>query len=288
MISSSNATNKFTKDKISMSEVVDQAPIAKQWRRVVVKVGTSSIVDAAGEIKYPVINRLAQTLTQLEQTGYEVILVTSGAIGVALKQMHQTKRPTEIPAQQALAAIGQSYLMAIYNQSFAFYQQHVGQVLLTYDVFHNKQMLRHTIDAIAAMLQQRVIPIINENDVIAVDELDHQHSFGDNDRLAAMVTHETNADALIVLSDIDALYTANPHVDPTAQPIPLVTAVTDSLRAGARGSSTLGTGGMATKLVAADYLLQHGRQMVLINGENPATILEVLAGEPVGTLFKGE
>lgn len=271
-----------------MSEVVDQAPIAKQWRRVVVKVGTSSIVDAAGEIKYPVINRLAQTLTQLEQTGYEVILVTSGAIGVALKQMHQTKRPTEIPAQQALAAIGQSYLMAIYNQSFAFYQQHVGQVLLTYDVFHNKQMLRHTIDAIAAMLQQCVIPIINENDVIAVDELDHQHSFGDNDRLAAMVTHETNADALIVLSDIDALYTANPHVDPTAQPIPLVTAVTDSLRAGARGSSTLGTGGMATKLVAADYLLQHGRQMVLINGENPARILEVLAGEPVGTLFKGE
>lgn len=271
-----------------MSEVVDQAPIAKQWRRVVVKVGTSSIVDAAGEIKYPVINRLAQTLTQLEQTGYEVILVTSGAIGVALKQMHQTKRPTEIPAQQGLAAIGQSYLMAIYNQSFAFYQQHVGQVLLTYDVFHNKQMLRHTIDAIAAMLQQRVIPIINENDVIAVDELDHQHSFGDNDRLAAMVTHETNADALIVLSDIDALYTANPHVDPTAQPIPLITAVTDSLRAGARGSSTLGTGGMATKLVAADYLLQHGRQMVLINGENPARILEVLAGEPVGTLFKGE
>ena len=177
--------------------------------------------------------------------------------------------------------------MAIYNQSFAFYQQHVGQVLLTYDVFNNKQMLRHTIDAIEAMLRQNVIPIINENDVIAVDELDHQHSFGDNDRLAAIVTHETAADSLVVLSDIDALYTANPHVNPNAQAIPLVSEVTAELLAGANGSSTLGTGGMATKLYAADYLLKRARQMVLINGENPATILGVVNGKQVGTLFKG-
>ena len=259
----------------------------KAWRRIVVKVGTSTIVDATGDIKYPVINRLAQTLTQLQESNYDVILVTSGAIGVALNQMNSRTRPTDIPAQQALAAIGQSYLMAIYNQSFAFYQQHVGQVLLTYDVFNNKQMLRHTIDAIEAMLRQNVIPIINENDVIAVDELDHQHSFGDNDRLAAIVTHETSADSLVVLSDIDALYTANPHVNPNAQAIPLVSEVTAELLAGANGSSTLGTGGMATKLYAADYLLKRARQMVLINGENPATILDVVNGKQVGTLFKG-
>lgn len=275
------------KDAIIMQLSRSDIQSDKAWRRIVVKVGTSTIVDATGDIKYPVINRLAQTLTQLQKSNYDVILVTSGAIGVALNQMNSRTRPTDIPAQQALAAIGQSYLMAIYNQNFAFYQQHVGQVLLTYDVFNNKQMLRHTIDAIEAMLRQNVIPIINENDVIAVDELDHQHSFGDNDRLAAIVTHETAADSLVVLSDIDALYTANPHVNPNAQAIPLVSEVTAELLAGANGSSTLGTGGMATKLYAADYLLKRARQMVLINGENPATILDVVNGKQVGTLFKG-
>lgn len=270
-----------------MQTVPEKNRSANNWQRIVIKVGTSTIVDAAGDIKYPVINRLAQTLSQLQKSGYEIILVTSGAIGVALQQMKMVKRPTDIPSQQALAAIGQSYLMAIYNQSFAFYQQHVGQVLLTYDVFNNKQMLQHTIDAIEAMLAQHVIPIINENDVIAVDELEHQHSFGDNDRLAAIVTHETNADSLIVLSDIDALYTANPFIDATAEPIAVVTQVTPELMASASGSSDLGTGGMATKLYAADYLMAKQRQMVLINGKNPATILDIVAGKAIGTLFKG-
>ncbi|MGX7051725.1 glutamate 5-kinase [Leuconostoc palmae] len=260
----------------------------KSWQRLVVKVGTSTIVDASGEIKYPVINRLSQTLAQLQKSKYQVILVTSGAIGVALEQMNIKKRPTDIPSQQALAAIGQSYLMAIYNQSFAFYQQHVGQVLLTYDVFNNKQMLKHTIDALESMLSQGVIPIINENDVIAVDELDHQHSFGDNDRLAAIVAHETNSDGLIILSDIDSLYTDNPHVNPNAKPIAKVNQVTEKLLSGANGSSTLGTGGMVTKLQAADYIIKNGRKMVLINGENPATILDVVEGKYVGTLFEGE
>ncbi|AFT82221.1 glutamate 5-kinase [Leuconostoc carnosum] len=271
-----------------MSVVSKEHRNDNNWRRLVIKVGTSTIVDAKGEIKYPVINRLSQTLTQLQKSGYEVILVTSGAIGVALQQMKISQRPADIPEQQALAAIGQSYLMAIYNQSFAFYQQHVGQVLLTYDVFDNKLMLQHTIDAVDVMLAQRVIPIINENDVIAVDELDHQHSFGDNDRLAAIVTHETQADSMIVLSDIDALYTANPFVDPTAQPISLVSSITQELLDSATGSSTLGTGGMLTKLKAAEYLMQQQRQMVLINGANPATILDVVQGKQVGTLFKGE
>lgn len=267
------------------SEKIQQAD---HWQRLVIKVGTSTIVEASGEINYPIINRLSQTLTQLRKDGHEVILVTSGAIGVALQQMKISKRPTAIPEQQALAAIGQSYLMAIYNQSFAFYQQHVGQVLLTYDVFSNKQMLSNTINAIESMLAQNVIPIINENDVIAVDELEHQHSFGDNDRLAAIVTHETGAEGLIVLSDINALYTANPYVDPMAEPIPLVTRITEDLLAGAVGSSQLGTGGMATKLYAADYLMSKNRKMVLINGDNPATILDIVNGQQVGTLFKGE
>ncbi|MCT4377232.1 glutamate 5-kinase [Leuconostoc suionicum] len=259
------------------------------WHRIVVKVGTSTIVNRNGQINYPVVNRLAQTLSSLQKSGHEILLVTSGAIGVALDQMNLEKRPQEIPQQQALAAIGQGYLMSLYNQSFAFYQQLIGQVLLTYDVFDNKVMLENTMNAIEMMFSQHVIPIVNENDVIAVDELDHQHSFGDNDRLAAIVTREIGADGLIILSDVDGLYTANPNIDEFAQAIDKVTEITDDIRMSATGSTSgLGTGGMSTKLAAGEFVMKNGGKMVLINGNNPALILEVIAGKTVGTLFQGE
>lgn len=259
------------------------------WHRIVVKVGTSTIVNRNGQINYPVVNRLAQTLSSLQKSGHEILLVTSGAIGVALDQMNLEKRPQEIPQQQALAAIGQGYLMSLYNQSFAFYQQLIGQVLLTYDVFDNKVMLDNTMNAIEMMFSQHVIPIVNENDVIAVDELDHQHSFGDNDRLAAIVTREIGADGLIILSDVDGLYTANPNIDEFAQAIDKVTEITDDIRMSATGSTSgLGTGGMSTKLAAGEFVMKNGGKMVLINGNNPALILEVIAGKTVGTLFQGE
>lgn len=258
------------------------------WQRILVKVGTSTIVDSNGLVNYPVINRLAQVLTTLEKDGHEILFVTSGAIGVAIDQMGLENRPKEIPRQQALAAIGQGYLMTIYNQSFAFYKQLVGQVLLTYDVFENPVMLSNTKAAIEELLHQKVIPIVNENDVIAVDELDHQHSFGDNDRLAALLAEEMDAD-LIILSDVDALYTANPNTDPKAKPLRKVTEVTDAIRQAATGSTSgLGTGGMVTKLAAADYMMAHGRKMVLINGDNPENIRAVIKGQSVGTLFEGE
>ncbi|MBS9335991.1 glutamate 5-kinase [Fructobacillus papyrifericola] len=259
-----------------------------KWQRIVVKVGTSTIVDQTGKVNYPVINRLAQVLTALSKEGREVLFVTSGAIGVAIDQMNLDKRPSEIPAQQALAAIGQGYLMSIYNQSFAFYKQTVGQVLLTYDVFETPGMLGHTKEAIQELFSQGVIPIVNENDVIAVDELDHQHSFGDNDRLAALVAKEIDAD-LIILSDVDALYTANPNIDPTAKPIHQVTTISDELRLAATGATSgLGTGGMTTKLAAAELTMQEGHQMALINGSNPDNILAVIHGKAVGTHFQGE
>ncbi|API71387.1 MULTISPECIES: glutamate 5-kinase [Leuconostoc] len=259
------------------------------WHRIVVKVGTSTIVNRNGQINYPVVNRLAQTLSSLQKSGHQILLVTSGAIGVALDQMNLEKRPQEIPQQQALAAIGQGYLMSLYNQSFAFYQQLIGQVLLTYDVFDNKVMLENTMNAIEMMFSQHVIPIVNENDVIAVDELDHQHSFGDNDRLAAIVTREIGADGLIILSDVDGLYTANPNIDEFAQAIDKVTEITDDIRMSATGSTSgLGTGGMSTKLAAGEFVMKNGGKMVLINGNNPALILEVIAGKTVGTLFQGE
>ncbi|KGB50160.1 gamma-glutamyl kinase [Leuconostoc mesenteroides P45] len=259
------------------------------WHRIVVKVGTSTIVNRNGQINYPVVNRLAQTLSSLQKSGHEILLVTSGAIGVALDQMNLEKRPQGIPQQQALAAIGQGYLMSLYNQSFAFYQQLIGQVLLTYDVFDNKVMLENTMNAIEMMFSQHVIPIVNENDVIAVDELDHQHSFGDNDRLAAIVTREIGSDGLIILSDVDGLYTANPNIDEFAQAIDKVTEITDDIRMSATGSTSgLGTGGMSTKLAAGEFVMKNGGKMVLINGNNPALILEVIAGKTVGTLFQGE
>lgn len=259
------------------------------WHRIVVKVGTSTIVNRDGQINYPVVNRLAQTLSSLQKSGHEILLVTSGAIGVALDQMNLEKRPQGIPQQQTLAAIGQGYLMSLYNQSFAFYQQLIGQVLLTYDVFDNKVMLENTMNAIEMMFSQHVIPIVNENDVIAVDELDHQHSFGDNDRLAAIVTREIGADGLIILSDVDGLYTANPNIDEFAQAIDKVTEITDDIRMSATGSTSgLGTGGMSTKLAAGEFVMKNGGKMVLINGNNPALILEVIAGKTVGTLFQGE
>ncbi|TYC47609.1 glutamate 5-kinase [Leuconostoc litchii] len=258
------------------------------WHRIVVKVGTSTIVKQDGQINYPVVNRLTQTLSSLQKSGHEILLVTSGAIGVALDQMNLTQRPQGIPEQQALAAIGQGYLMSLYNQSFAFYQQVVGQVLLTYDVFDNKVMLENTLNAVEMMFSQHVIPIVNENDVIAVDELDHQHSFGDNDRLAAIVTREISADGLIILSDVDALYTANPAIDDSAQIIDSVTEITDEIRLSATGSTSgLGTGGMSTKLAAGEFVMNAGSKMILINGSNPALILEVIAGKKIGTLFQG-
>lgn len=258
------------------------------WQRILVKVGTSTIVDSTGQVNYPVINRLAQVLTTLEKDGHEILFVTSGAIGVAIDQMGLDSRPKEIPQQQALAAIGQGYLMTIYNQAFSFYQQLVGQVLLTYDVFENPAMLANTKAAINELLMQKVIPIVNENDVIAVDELDHQHSFGDNDRLAALLAEEMGAD-LIVLSDVDALYTANPNTNPQAKPLRKVHEVTDAIRQAATGSTSgLGTGGMATKLKAAEYMMTHGQEMALINGNNPENIRAVIEGKAIGTHFQGE
>lgn len=259
-----------------------------KWQRIVVKVGTSTIVDKNGKVNYPVINRLAQVLTSLQNEGREVLFVTSGAIGVAIDQMGLATRPKEIPEQQALAAIGQGYLMSIYNQSFAFYKQTVGQVLLTYDVFENPGMLANTKQAIQQLFDNKVIPIINENDVIAVDELDHQHSFGDNDHLAALVADEIDAD-LIILSDVDALYTANPNLNPNAKAMHYVAEITDEIRQAATGSTSgLGTGGMTTKLAAAEYMMNQGHRMALVNGNNPDNILSVIAGDEVGTHFEGE
>ncbi|KRK11955.1 glutamate 5-kinase [Lacticaseibacillus zeae DSM 20178 = KCTC 3804] len=251
-----------------------------------VKIGTSSLIHRNGKVNLQTIDRLAYALTALNNQGYELVLVTSGAIGVGMAKLGVSARPAAIAHQQALAAIGQSELMTLYTQRFSDYGAKIGQLLLTHDVFDYPQTRQHVLDTIDALLAQQVIPIINENDSVAVDELDHRTTFGDNDQLSALVAKQIDADLLMVLSDIDGLYDRDPNRHPDAALIPEITHLSAKVLAGAGGSSTrFGTGGMVTKLKAAQTMMRAGKQMVLASGRDPRIILRIVAGEPVGTWF---
>lgn len=255
-------------------------------KRVVVKIGTSSLIYPNGKVNLQTIDRLAYTLAALDNDGYEMILVTSGAIGVGLDALHLQQRPDAIAEQQALAAIGQSELMTLYTQRFSDYGAQVGQLLLTHDIFEYTLSRRHVLDTFNTLLKRKIIPIVNENDSVAVDELDHLTTFGDNDQLSALVATRLNADLLIILSDIDGLYDRDPNKYPDARIRKVVPEISDAIMAGASGSSTrFGTGGMVTKLRAAARVMAHGSKMVLASGSDPRIIMRILAGEDVGTLF---
>ncbi|MFD1124802.1 glutamate 5-kinase [Lentilactobacillus raoultii] len=255
-------------------------------KRIVVKVGTSSLIHPSGAINLETFDQLAYTLSALNNQGKELILVSSGAIGVGLNKMHLKKRPTEIGAQQALAAIGQSELMTLFTQRFNHYLTDIAQVLLTHDIFDYPKSNKFVMDTFNCLLNDNVIPIVNENDTVATDELDHKTTFGDNDQLSAIVASHVNADLLIVLSDIDGFYNQNPKKVTNAQLIPVVSEINDTMFTVAGGSgSRFGTGGMQTKLLAAKRMLAENRQMVLANGKDPRIILDILAGKRIGTLF---
>lgn len=259
---------------------------AMHCKRIVVKIGTSSLIHQNGRVNLQTIDRLAYALTALNNQGYELVLVTSGAIGVGMAKLGVSARPAAIAHQQALAAIGQSELMTLYTQRFSDYGAKIGQLLLTHDVFDYPQTRQHVLDTIDTLLAQQVIPIINENDSVAVDELDHRTTFGDNDQLSALVAKQIDADLLMVLSDIDGLYDQDPNRHPDAALIPEITHLSAKVLAGAGGSSTrFGTGGMVTKLKAAQTMMRAGKQMVLASGRDPRIILRIVAGEPVGTWF---
>lgn len=254
--------------------------------RVVVKIGTSSLIYPNGQVNLKTIDRLAYTLSAVKNSGCEVVLVTSGAIGVGLASRRLAERPKAIAAQQALAAIGQSELMRLYSERFSDYGTTIAQLLLTHDVFDYPLSKQHVLDTIEALLAQQVIPVINENDSVATDELAHRTTFGDNDQLSALVATQIEADQLIVLSDIDGLYDKDPHQFADARPVPVVTNPAMLAAADAGGSSSrFGTGGMVTKLRAAKAMMTAGKQMVLCSGQDPRLVLQVLAGEQVGTRF---
>lgn len=255
-------------------------------KRIVIKIGTSSLMKADGTVHYRQFDRLAYVLSVLRQEGKEIVLVSSGAIGVGMNKLGLKTRPKTIPEQQAVAAVGQSELMNLYSRFFSHYHQVVGQILMTRDIVEFPESHQNAVNAFEQLLRMNIIPIVNENDSVSVDELDHATKFGDNDQLSAIVAEVINADVLLMLSDVDGFFNKNPMKYRDAKLFSTVHAVTDKEMALAGGHGTsFGTGGMATKLKAARYLLEHNQEMILAKAENPSILFDILEGQVIGTYF---
>ena len=257
----------------------------REAKRIVVKVGTSTLVRTSGKPDFRRMDRLVRQIADLKNAGREMVLVSSGAIAIGMDSIGLRQKPAEIPARQALAAIGQSSLMTLYKKFFADYGQTAAQVLLTKENAARHHQYANSRNALLELLSMGAVPVINENDVVAVDEI----KIGDNDTLSATVATLIDADALLILSDIDGLYTANPQEDKTARWLPEVAEITPAIErmAGGAGSS-FGTGGMATKIEAAKIAVNAGATFVIAPSARNDVISAVLAGEPVGTVFSAK
>ncbi len=254
----------------------------KKAKRIVIKVGTSTITYANGKRNFSQIDRLAREISDLQNQGKEMILVTSGAVAVGVDRMGLPGKPKTIPGKQAAAAVGQGVLMHTYEKFFADYGQIVAQVLITKTEAIDRHRYTNTRNTFMELMRQRVIPIVNENDVVALDEL----KIGDNDNMSALVAGIVDADLVIILSDVDGLYTANPQTHPDAVIVPEVAAITPEIEASAGGvGSARGTGGMATKIQAAKAATSSGIHLVIASGTEKNAITRVLQGEELGTLF---
>lgn len=250
--------------------------------RIVVKVGTSTLTDKTGRLDYNRIVALAKELTVLSKQGKDIVLVTSAAVSAGVERLGLAKRPTTIPGKQAAAAVGQGILMHTYEKSFADYDQIVAQILMTREDSVKRKNYINLRNTFNALFSSNIIPIVNENDAIAIDEL----KIGDNDTLSAQVASLVDADLLIILSDIQGLYTKNPTQDKTAKLIDEVNVITEQIEQAAGGAgSTHGTGGMTTKLQAAKIVVNSGIAMVIAFGGQVDVIKKVLSGENIGTLF---
>lgn len=258
----------------------------KDSQRIVIKVGTSTLTHENGRMNFTRMDRLALALSELMNEEKEIILVSSGSIGVGMGKFGLKKRPARMGMKQALAAVGQCELMNIYSRLFATYNQTVAQMLLTKPDINDEIKKKNVLNTFKSLLDLGVIPIVNENDSVSVDEIKSLMMFGDNDTLSAVVTRLVGADLLIILSDIDGLYDSNPKENKECKLITVVDTVNDYIRncAGAAGSIR-GTGGMITKLDAAEIVTNAGANMVIANGSDPIIIQKILNGEEVGTLF---
>lgn len=250
--------------------------------RIVIKIGTSTLAYPTGHLNIRRFEELCKVISDIKNAGHQVIIVTSGAIGMGVGKLGLLERPKDIPGKQAAAAVGQCELMYIYDKQFSEYNHTVAQLLITGDDVENEERHNNFSNTLARLLEMNVIPVINENDTVATKEI----VIGDNDTLAAIVAQSVSADKLILLSDIDGLYTADPHLDPTAKLIQWISAVDEHiLSLAGTSNSNLGTGGMITKLEAARICLACGCDMIITNGNNPLNIYDVVDGKPVGTTF---
>lgn len=251
-------------------------------RRIVVKVGTSTLTYSNGKLNFSRIEGLVRELADAVNAGKQILLVSSGAVGAGMDRLGWKEKPKTIPEKQAAAAVGQGILMHTYEKLFGEYGQVVAQVLLTREDSVNRRRYANSRNTLLTLLDIGVIPIINENDAVAIDEL----KIGDNDTLSANVAAIVDADALIILSDVDGVYSANPQTDAMARLLPEIEEVTPEIEAMCGGAGTTrGTGGMLTKMAAARMAMNSGIVMVIASGAQDGVVQSVLAGKPVGTLF---
>ena len=251
--------------------------------RIVIKVGTSTLTYLNGNLNVHMFENLCKTVADIKNAGNEVILVSSGAIALGKSKLNLKERPTDIPTKQAAAAVGQCELMCFYDRVFGQYHHNVAQVLITAEDLEGGERSENFTNTVSRLLEFGALPVINENDTVATAEI----SVSDNDTLSALAAVNVGADLLVLLSDIDGLYSADPHVDKNARLIAEVNEVTEEIERAAGGSlSGVGTGGMATKLHAAKICMEAGCDMVIANGAHPENLYKIIRGEAVGTRFK--
>lgn len=261
-----------------MKDIYDDIQKSK---RIVVKVGTSTLTYATGKTNLQIMDRLARVLSDLQNQGREIVLVSSGAIGMAVGKLGLSEKPKEIAKKQAVAAVGQCELMYLYDKFFAEYNNTVAQILVTGEDIAVPRRKRNMQSTINELLDMGIIPIVNENDSVSADEIE----IGDNDNLSAMVADMIDADLLILFSDIDGLYDSDPHYNKNAEKLDVVLDI-DKIKQMAAGSSTKqGTGGMITKIEAAKRATEAGIHMVIANGNHIEALYDILDGKQVGTLF---
>ncbi|MCR4647154.1 MAG: glutamate 5-kinase [Oscillospiraceae bacterium] len=253
-------------------------------KRIVIKLGTSTLAHKTGKLNIRRMTNLTRVLADIQNAGHEVILVSSGAVGLGVGKLNLPERPKETPLKQAAAAVGQCELMHIYDEMFSKYSITVAQILLTKTIISSPDRVDNVRNAIDALTRVNCIPIVNENDTVAIDELELE--IGENDSLSAVVASIAGAEALIILSDIDGLYDSDPRQNPDAKIIPVVETIDGYIEkiAGGAGSG-LGSGGMATKINAARIATAAGVDMVIMNGKNPEDLYRLFDGEQLGTYF---
>ena len=252
-------------------------------KRIVVKIGTSTLTHSSGRLNIRRTERFVKALADMQNSGKEIILVSSGSIAMGLQKMGLSERPRETTMKQACAAVGQCELMYFYDKLFGEYNINVAQILLTKYVLSTPRK-NNVENTFFRLIERGIIPIVNENDTVAIDELELE--MGENDSLAAQVGVLTHADLLIIMSDIDGFFDGDPHKNENARLIPYIYEITDEIKALAGGAgSSLGSGGMATKINAAQIAMEAGFDMAIINGRRPENLYDFMDGKQVGTLF---